>query len=74
MLQKAGSEQAWTAGGLFPPRNTDPKNPQQPTCYVMMDATANGFVYDKAITQPNNGIYNCDPANVVTLKNTYETP
>jgi ABC-type branched-subunit amino acid transport system substrate-binding protein len=74
VLQNAGSEKAWTAGGLFPPRNTDPKNPQQPTCYVMMDATANGFVYDKAITRPNNGIYNCDPANVVTLKNTYETP
>ena len=74
VLQKAGSQTAWTAGGLFPPRNTDPKNPQQPTCYVMMDVTANGFVYDKAVTQPNNGIYNCDPANVVTLKNSYETP
>jgi ABC-type branched-subunit amino acid transport system substrate-binding protein len=73
VLQKAGSETAWTAGGLFPPRNTDPKNPLQPTCYVMMDATPNGFVYDKAITQPNNGIYNCDPKNVVDLKNTYES-
>jgi ABC-type branched-subunit amino acid transport system substrate-binding protein len=74
VLSKAGSETAWTAGGLFPPRNTDPANPHQPTCYVMMDVTANGFVYDKAVTQPNNGIYNCDPRNVVALKNTYETP
>jgi hypothetical protein len=72
VLQKAGTEQAWTAGGLFPPRNTDPKNPHQPTCYVMMDVTPNGFVYDKAVTQPNNGVYNCDSRNVVPLKNTYQ--
>jgi ABC-type branched-subunit amino acid transport system substrate-binding protein len=73
VLQKAGSETAWTAGGLFPPRNTDPKNPQQPTCYVIMDVTKAGFVYDKAVTQPNNGIYNCDPKNVVKLANSYES-
>jgi ABC-type branched-subunit amino acid transport system substrate-binding protein len=73
VLQKAGSEKAWTAGGLFPPRDTDPKNPKQPTCYVVMDVTANGFVYDKDVTQPNQGVYNCDPKNVVALKNTYET-
>ncbi|HEX4019051.1 MAG TPA: ABC transporter substrate-binding protein, partial [Frankiaceae bacterium] len=66
VLQKAGTETAWTAGGLFPPRDTDPKNPHQTTCYVMMDVTPNGFVYDKDVTQPNQGIYNCDPANVVT--------
>ncbi len=72
VLQKAGSETAWTAGGLFPPRDTDPKNPHQTTCYVMMDVTPNGFVYDKDVTQPNNGIYNCDPKNVVKLTNTYQ--
>ena len=55
VLQKAGSETAWTAGGLFPPRDTNPANPQQPTCYVMMKVTPNGFVYDPDVTQPNNG-------------------
>ena len=74
VLAKAGSESAWTAGGLFPARDTDPKHPLQPTCYVIMDVTAQGFVYDKDVTQPNQGIYNCDPKNVVTLKNSYETP
>jgi hypothetical protein len=34
----------------------------------MMDVTPNGFVYDKDVTQPNQGIYNCDKANVVTVK------
>ena len=72
VLEKAGSEKTWTAGGFFPPRNTDPKNPLQPTCYVMMDVTAQGFVYDKAITRPNSGIYNCDPKNVVDLQKTYQ--
>jgi ABC-type branched-subunit amino acid transport system substrate-binding protein len=71
VLQKAGSETAWTAGGLFPARNTDPKNPKQTRCFVIMDATPNGFVYDKAITRPNNDIYNCDEANVVPLTKTY---
>ena len=37
-----------------------------------MDVTPNGFVYDKDVTQPNSGIYNCDPANIVKLKNTYQ--
>ena len=72
MLQKAGSEKAWTAGGFFPARNTDPKNPLQPTCYVIMDVTPKGFVYDKAITRPNSSIYNCDPKNVVDLQKTYQ--
>jgi ABC-type branched-subunit amino acid transport system substrate-binding protein len=72
VLQKAGTEKTWTAGGLFPPRDTDPNNKHQTTCYVMMDVTPNGFVYDKAVTQPNNGIYNCDPKNVVKLTNTYQ--
>ncbi len=73
VLQKAGSETAWTAGGLFPPRDTNPNNKHQTTCYVMMDVTPNGFVYDKDVTQPNNGIYNCDPRNVVKLTNTYQS-
>ena len=73
VLANAGSETAWTAGGLFPPRDTNPANPLQPTCYVLMKVTPNGFVYDKDVTKPNNGVYNCDPANVVKLKSTYDS-
>ena len=68
VLQKAGTEKEWTAGGLFPPRDTDPNNKHQTQCYVIMDVTPNGFVYDKEVTQPNNGIYNCDPKNAVDIK------
>jgi hypothetical protein len=72
VLEKAGSEKTWTAGGFFPARDTDPKHPLQTTCYVMMDVTAQGFVYNKDVTQPNNSIYNCDPKNVVDLQKTYQ--
>ena len=72
VLEKAGQEKEWTAGGLFPARNTDPKNPQQTRCFVIMDVTPNGFVYDKDVTQPNKDIYNCDEANVIKLEKTYE--
>jgi ABC-type branched-subunit amino acid transport system substrate-binding protein len=72
VLQKAGSEKEWTAGGFFPARDTDPKNPLQPTCYVIMDVTPNGFVYDKDVTQPNNSVYNCDPKNRINLEKTYQ--
>ncbi len=72
VLQKAATEKEWTAGGLFPPRDTDPKNPKQTTCYVIMDVTPDGFVYDKDVTRPNNSIYNCDPKNVVDLTKTYQ--
>ena len=71
VLQKAGTEKAWTAGGLFPARDTDPKNPKQTRCYVIMDATPNGFLYDREVTQPNQDIYNCDEKNVVALEKTY---
>ena len=72
VLAKAASETAWTAGGFYSPRNTDPANPLQPTCYVLMKVTTGGFVYDRTVTRPNTGIYNCDPKNVVALKHSYQ--
>ena len=72
VLSKAAGEKSWTAGGFYSPRDTDPAHPQQPTCYVLMKVTTDGFVYDKSATQPNDGVYNCDPRNVVALKHAYE--
>ncbi len=72
VLKNAAGEHSWTAGGFFPPRDTDPENPQQPTCYVLERVTPDGFVYDKQTTKPNNGVYNCDPKNVVALEHTYQ--
>ncbi len=72
VLTRAGAEKAWTAGGFFPPRDTDSSNPLQPTCYALMRVTTNGFVYDADVTKPNDGVYNCDPKNVVALTHTYQ--
>ena len=72
VLSKAGSEKDWTAGGFYSARDTNPANPLQPTCYALLKVTTGGFVYDRAVTQPNQGIYNCDARNVVTLKHLYQ--
>ena len=71
VLQKAAAHKDWTAGGFFSSRDTNPDNALAPTCYVMMKITPQGFVYDKDVTNPNSGAYNCSPDNVVTVKNTY---
>jgi hypothetical protein len=64
ILSKAADHKDWTAGGLFPPRDTDPANPQVSQCIVLLRLTSTGFVYDKAVTAPNSSVYNCDPLNV----------
>lgn len=72
VLQKAGSHKDWTAGGLFPPVNTDPALKDYSDCTVIMRLTGNGWVVDRDVTQPNNGVYNCDPKNLTKVKS-YET-
>ena len=39
-----------------------------------MKASASGFEYDEAATAPNKGLFNCDPSNVIELKNDYGVP
>jgi hypothetical protein len=67
VLQKAGSETAWTAGGMFPPVRTSPTDPGGSPCLIQMRLTTKGWVYDKAVTNPDNGAYNCNPKNVATV-------
>ncbi len=68
VLQKAGSHPAWDAGGLFPPVNTDPKAQDYTNCTLVMNLTKTGWVYDKKVTQPNKGIYNCGADNLMSVK------
>ena len=67
VLAKAGAEKAWTSGGIFPPSDLDPKNVQVNDCALMIRLTASGWVYDKKVTDPDKGVFNCDPANVQTV-------
>jgi hypothetical protein len=67
VLQKAGSQTDWTAGGISPPVSTSPDAKDITDCTALIRLTANGWVYDKAVTRPNNGFFNCDPANIATV-------
>jgi Periplasmic binding protein len=67
ILAKAGSHTDWDAGGLFPPNSTIPGKQTQSDCVLLVRLTPKGFVYDKKVTQPNKGPYNCDPRNLVSV-------
>jgi hypothetical protein len=72
LLQQGGSQTDWTGGGLLGgPVTTSPTNPQVPQCYLTLKASPTGFTIDPTFLVPNKGLFNCDPANVVTLKGNY---
>jgi substrate-binding family protein len=74
LLQQAGSQHGWTGGGLKKPVDTGTSNPEGATCYLMLRATASGFVVDPAALPPTSGDgpFNCDPQNSIHLKGDYE--
>jgi hypothetical protein len=73
VLSKASDVKQWSAGGLYPSRNISGASGGQLTdCVILMKVTPSGFSYDKNATKPNNGFFNCDPANVAKLTNTFE--
>jgi hypothetical protein len=68
VLEKAAATKNWSAGGMQAIETrlaTSENNPQPSPCFVMLKAESKGFVYDKAITDPTQGIWNCKPANVI---------
>ncbi len=67
VLQKAAAETKWTGGGLYAPLNLDPTHPNIAQCWLDIRLTTSGWVYDQKVTDPNNGVYNCDPKNVTTV-------
>ncbi|HEX5945188.1 MAG TPA: ABC transporter substrate-binding protein [Acidimicrobiales bacterium] len=72
LLEKAAAQDGWTAGGLHSPQT--PGNLVATQCSLAIQVTAQGFVYDEELTEPNEGIYNCDPGNVVELTDDYGVP
>jgi ABC-type branched-subunit amino acid transport system substrate-binding protein len=72
VLQKAGSVTGWTAGGLHAP--TDPGSTTAAPCGILIKFTNDGFKYDKEATDPTDGIFNCNPDNVIELHNDYGVP
>jgi hypothetical protein len=68
VLEKAGAHTDWTGAGLTPPVSTSPTNNKPSNCWLVIRLTPNGWVYDKKITSPDNGLYNCSPNNTVTVQ------
>jgi len=58
----------WTGGGLH--AMTNPSTAATTPCFTVQQATPSGFRTPKGI-KPTDGIYNCDPKNVYTLKGDY---
>lgn len=69
VLEAAGAQDGWTAGGLHSPQT--PGNLVATECSLAVRVTPDGFAYDEELTAPNQGIYNCDPGNVTELAGDY---
>jgi hypothetical protein len=65
LLEKAAAASNWTGGGLHAtqtPGNTEPS-----PCWLSLTLGAAGYTVDDEATQPNEGVFNCDPENVIEL-------
>ena len=70
VLTHAAATTNWDAGGIQAPiakLALSNENPQPTPCFALMQFTKKGITYDKKLTGPTKGIWNCDPKNVVTL-------
>ena len=67
VLNYAQSLTNWTAGGLTAPSKPSNATGDLPQCGVLLKATSKGWVLATDVYKPNQGIFNCDPANVFKL-------
>ena len=75
VLSHAAPEKNWSAGGIQAPvaqLTASNANPIPSPCFAMLQTEPNKFVYDKALTQPTQSIWNCNPKNVVHLTSQQE--
>ncbi len=67
VLEVAGSQQAWTAGGLVPPKDLSTTSLTMNECFLIVSATPDGWVYEQEMTKPNTEAFNCSPDNVAKV-------
>jgi hypothetical protein len=67
VMAKASATTGWTAGGLHAPQNPGNATVPGSQCFTLLKATPTGWILDPAVTKPNSGIFNCDPANSFKL-------
>jgi hypothetical protein len=71
VIEHAGSVRGWTGGGIIAPVDTHVGAGVLSQCFVLLQATPDGFVLAPDVTKPNKDIFNCDPANVVEVADTH---
>jgi hypothetical protein len=60
----------WSAGGIGAPiaqLKEGNGNPTPTPCFAFLKVEPNKFVYDKAVTQPTQSIWNCNPKGLIHL-------
>ncbi len=72
LLEEAAALKPWTGGGLHSEQT--PGNSDAGQCFLFLSVAAEGFHYEQEATDPTDGVFNCDPANVTELKGDYGVP
>ena len=70
VLNGAAAQKDWSAGGIEAPvaqLSMSNADPHPSPCFALLQAKPSGFVYEKALTEPTQQIWNCNPKNVITL-------
>jgi hypothetical protein len=65
LIEQAAAETDWTGGGLHAKQT--PGNDTPSACFLLLGLGADGFSYNEDATQPTEGLYNCEPDNVMAL-------
>jgi hypothetical protein len=65
VVEEAASIEGWTGGGLHAPQDTTGATASP--CYLAVAMDADGFRVDEELTGAADGLFNCDPDNVVAL-------
>jgi len=67
VMSYVSSQKNWTAGGLHDSENPATAAGDTSPCFTIIKASSSGWSLEPAITKPNNGIFNCDPGNIIKL-------
>jgi hypothetical protein len=65
VIDTAKKQRAFDAGGLVGP--VDVSDPLAAPCELIVSGSADGYRYDRELTRPTDGLYNCDRSNVVDV-------
>lgn len=64
VVEKGSAVDEWNGGGLHGP--TSPAENTPTPCFMVMTVEDGEFTYSEEFTAPNDGLWNCDPANQFT--------